>query len=883
MKKLFILLAIFTTVVTMAQSVGINADGSSANASAMLDVSSTTKGFLAPRMTAINKNAIETPATGLIVYQIDAPAGFYYYDGASWNLITTTTSGGVPYSGATSAVDLGAFDLTVNGINFGRGGGDIDSNTAIVKDGFGDNTTGTENTAIGWRALKYNVAGNNNTAIGSTTLYNNLGNQNTSIGSNALSFNETGNDNTAIGFLALNNNFTGSNNTAIGSGADVVQNSEVPLTNATAIGAGAIVTASNTIQLGNTAVTDVKVGYLTIGTGGGTSPYSTVFGYDAMANSTAASRSALAGNTAIGSETLYDNNLGYWNTAVGWGALYSNVDGNKNTGLGVDALLNNMNGNYNTALGVAALTLLEGGNYNTALGVEAFSQADEGDNNTAIGHRALHNTFRGYHNTGIGNQTDIYSDWDSNYASNSTAIGNGAVAVGSNSVQLGNTEVINVKTFGTITADAVTYPKAHGINGQVLGTTGSGTLVWTTPSTIATNVSGTVAIVNGGTGSTTQNFVDLTTAQTIAGVKTFSAGISGNVTGNATTATTATNVSGTVAIANGGTGSTTKNFVDLTTAQTIAGVKTFSADLTAHGLTVGTGAGAITTNTAVGLNTLSRNTTGSFNTGMGNNALFGLNMTGNYNSAFGSSALSNNVGGASNSAFGVNALISNVNGSQNIAVGGNALSSNNGSYNTAVGATALNGNTNGEGNTAIGVQALGALNSSTNTSYNTAIGMYALVHQTSGSNNTAIGYAASVPTLTASNQVRIGNTDVTYAGVQVAWTVTSDKRWKSNIQNSNLGLDFISKLRPVSYFRNNDESKKTEYGFIAQELEATLNNAGATNNGIISKDDKGMYSVRYNDLMAPMVKAIQEQQSLIELQQKQINDLKKLVESMIKK
>ena len=67
--------------------------------------------------------------------------------------------------------------------------------------------------------------------------------------------------------------------------------------------------------------------------------------------------------------------------------------------------------------------------------------------------------------------------------------------------------------------------------------------------------------------------------------------------------------------------------------------------------------------------------------------------------------------------------------------------------------------------------------------------------------------------------------------------------------------------------------KKTEYGFIAQELEAALNNAGASNNGIISKDDEGMYGVRYNDLLAPMVKAIQEQQEMIKTLQQENKDL----------
>ena len=552
-------------------------------------------------------------------------------------------------------------------------------------------------------------------------------------------------------------------------------------------------------------------------------------------------------NTGIGLGALQAVTTGVYNTASGFLGLCSNTTGLMNTASGADALYSNTAGNYNTASGVRALFSNTTGSFNTASGVYALSSNTTGDQNTALGNYALNVNTTGYQNTAVGDNAGYYTNagidnLTSNTSvyigrntrasasgnSNEIVIGASAQGNGSNSVTLGNTSVTNVKTFGTITADAVTYPKAHGINGQVLSTTGSGTLVWTTPSTIATNVSGTVAIVNGGTGSTTQNFVDLTTAQTIGGAK------------------------------------------------------TFSADLTAHGLTVGTGAGAITTNTAVGVNTLSRNTTGSFNTGMGNNALYGLNMTGSYNSAFGSSALSNNVGGASNSAFGVNALISNVNGSQNIAVGGNALSSNNGSYNTAVGATALNGNTSGEGNTAIGLQALGGLNSSTNASYNTAIGMYALVNQTSGSNNTAIGYAASVPTLTGDNQVRIGNTSVTYAGVQVAWTITSDKRWKSDIKQSALGLDFIKSLNPVSYVRNNDEKKKTEYGFIAQELEIALNKAGAANNGIISKDDAGMYSVRYNDLLAPMVKAIQEQQTQIEEQKKMMEEQQILINKLIK-
>jgi trimeric autotransporter adhesin len=127
-----------------------------------------------------------------------------------------------------------------------------------------------------------------------------------------------------------------------------------------------------------------------------------------------------------------------------------------------------------------------------------------------------------------------------------------------------------------------------------------------------------------------------------------------------------------------------------------------------------------------------------------------------------------------------------------------------------------------------------------------------------GNNNIAIGHFAQVPTVGGSNQIRLGNTSATYAGIQIGWSITSDSRLKNNIQNSNLGLKFINELRPVSYFRKNDDTEKLEYGFIAQELEQALHNNGASNNGILTIDYEGTYSVRYNDLFAPIVKAIQE-------------------------
>uniref|UniRef100_UPI004048CCD5 hypothetical protein n=2 Tax=Algoriphagus sp. TaxID=1872435 RepID=UPI004048CCD5 len=223
---------------------------------------------------------------------------------------TTPSSGGggsgIPYTGATQAVDLGAYDLKVNGLTVGRGNGNEASNTAIGNVALNSNTTGSGNTATGYRALIntttggnntatgsealstnttgsdntaigrsaliantegssntatgasaliLNTTGSRNTAIGQAALYTNaIGSDNTAMGSEALSINTTGSDNTAIGQFALRNNTTGSKNTALGNEADVGSGD---LTNATAIGNGAVVTASNTIQLGNASVTNV--------------------------------------------------------------------------------------------------------------------------------------------------------------------------------------------------------------------------------------------------------------------------------------------------------------------------------------------------------------------------------------------------------------------------------------------------------------------------------------------------------------------------------------------------------------------------------------------------------------------------------------------------
>lgn len=86
MKKPTLLFAILLTLNTIifAQGVSINTSGAAADASAMLDVSSTTQGLLHPRMTETQRKLISSPATGLLVFQTDETSEIYYYNRSSW-------------------------------------------------------------------------------------------------------------------------------------------------------------------------------------------------------------------------------------------------------------------------------------------------------------------------------------------------------------------------------------------------------------------------------------------------------------------------------------------------------------------------------------------------------------------------------------------------------------------------------------------------------------------------------------------------------------------------------------------------------------------------------------------------------------------------------
>lgn len=88
----FILIFILQANNAYSQSLSVNTDGSAADPSAILDVKSTSKGMLIPRVTLAQKNAITLPANGLMVYQTDNNPGFYFYNGTAWKSLDASST-----------------------------------------------------------------------------------------------------------------------------------------------------------------------------------------------------------------------------------------------------------------------------------------------------------------------------------------------------------------------------------------------------------------------------------------------------------------------------------------------------------------------------------------------------------------------------------------------------------------------------------------------------------------------------------------------------------------------------------------------------------------------------------------------------------------------
>lgn len=359
-----------------SQSVGINTTGAVADPSAMLDVTSTTKGVLIPRMTKAQKTAIAAPATGLLIFQ-NAPdsTGFYYYNGTAWVWLSDATNADTTAwkitgnNNITAARFLGTTnDSTLHfrvnnqpsgridsiNLNTGFGYGTLrhlnysgglagKTNSAFGYRAMDSTTTGFYNNAFGYNAMLSNKNGWDNSAFGNEAMKaNTSGTANTAFGAGTLFLNTTGTYNTAIGWIAGFNNTTAWHNTVLGAGA--------LRTNATTDGNTAV---------GVNALMDHR-----------TNPF----------------------NTAIGFEALQYDTSGWLNTAVGWRSMWKNLKGQENTAIGVGSLEQDTSGNWNTAVGRYAGFGPKSGNSNIWMGFQSGLAADTADLTTNIG------TFSGYYN-----------------------------------------------------------------------------------------------------------------------------------------------------------------------------------------------------------------------------------------------------------------------------------------------------------------------------------------------------------------------------------------------------------------------------------------------------------------------------------------------------
>ena len=311
-------------------------------------------------------------------------------------------------------------------------------------------------------------------------------------------------------------------------------------------------------------------------------------------------------------------------------------------------------------------------------------------------------------------------------------------------------------------------------------------------------------------------------------------------------------------------------------------------------------------NTAVGFFALDNNITGSFNTALGAGTLFAntvgsntavgagallSNTIGFGNTATGAFALVSNTTGLTNVANGYQALVSNTTGGKNTAIGTGALFSNTiGGENTATGLGALAANTTGVDNTANGLNALVA---NITGAGNTAIGSGALGFSTTGHGNTALGDGAGGNVTTASNVISIGsnganvtnscfignirgittaNNDAIQVMIDSAGqlgTVSSSRRYKTDIKPMDKGSESILALKPVSFRYKAHKDATPQFGLIAEQV-------AEVNPDLVVRDKNGeIYTVRYDAVNAMLLNEFLKEHRKVEEQQATISQLKK--------
>jgi hypothetical protein len=232
-------------------------------------------------------------------------------------------------------------------------------------------------------------------------------------------------------------------------------------------------------------------------------------------------------------------------------------------------------------------------------------------------------------------------------------------------------------------------------------------------------------------------------------------------------------------------------------------------------------------------------------------------------------------------------------GIRNTAVGSLSLKNCRGNENTAIGRDSLFNNNTGSGNAALGASSLVQNNTGSN---NTALGFNSLSDLLNISNCSGVGYNSQV---TAANQVQLGDSATTtyaYGSVQNR----SDARDKADVRDTQLGLEFVNSLRPVDFKWDMREDYRTEenknlsnittdgtkkrnrfhHGLIAQDVKALLESKGIDFGGLQDHSICGgqdVMSIGYDELIAPLIKAVQELSSELNSVKSELSLLKHTV------
>jgi hypothetical protein len=518
-------------------------------------------------------------------------------------------------------------DLTVNGLKVGRGAGQISTNTTVGNDALITNATGTGNTAIGASALKAST-GVENTAVGYNALVGNTsGSNNVGIGVVAGANNTTGGYNISIGNQAMQQNTSGSTNIAVGAGTiDFMTSGNYN----TVLGGFAgryygsgmsnnTTTMSNSILIGydtrpklNSGSNEIVIGNSTIGNGSNT----VTIGTSSNTKTYLTGDLSLSGTITSGtwSGTVIGSNVG--GAGVVSGLMKANGTGVVSAAVaGTDYQVPLTAGSgINIAAGTISATGLTTSNLSASAAIVNGQLANSA---TTIGTTAI---SLGASSTTLAGLTSVtstaFTGALTGNASTATKLAatkniNGIAFDGSADITIaaaagtltGTTLAANVvssslTTIGTLTTGAVPYTLLTGTiptwnqntTGNATTATTAGNITATTNSTltslpnlatVGTITSGTwsattIDIAHGGTGSTTQNFVDLTTTQTIAGAKIFNGNTSISGANTFIVGTGATTLGGALSV----TGATT-----LSSISTHIGAATFSSTVNVNGAT----------------------------------------------------------------------------------------------------------------------------------------------------------------------------------------------------------------------------------------------------------------------------------------------------------